>query len=144
MAESKRTLMQKRAGYALDKITGVRDDNGQNKQLKAGYARFTKRLPAMVLHNGLGQAFAFLLADSGKDGGLDEKKPSFKVYRDIAEWLTGEEANIPSLRGIDTGGVLEALVNNGRSDYLRAQEEALALLDWMTMFADAFLPKEGS
>mgnify|MGYP000681006396 CR=1 FL=1 len=115
------TLEQERAKYALDAI----------KQFQSGdkekYRTLIKKLPAMILNNGLGQALAFLLADDEGKG-----KPSGKLYERLQTWVVGKQ-------GIYTGNFIDSLMANGRTEYMHAQHETLKLLTWMTKFADAYL-----
>lgn len=88
-------LTQKRAGYALEVIRRIKAEQA------AAYGRHVRRFPAMVQHNGLGQALAFLLADdaggiNGKSDGKGNWKPKEQTvtaagqfYRDLEEWLCG-------------------------------------------------------
>jgi CRISPR-associated protein Cmr5 len=134
-----RTLEQYRAKYALDSIQEVLGFP-QNVD-KAKYGATIRKLPAMILNNGLGQALAYLLADDeGK-----HSKPSWLLYQDFQEWLSGPPAPThPSRTYTDgTPNLIEQLMSGDREKYLRAQQEALALLVWMKKFTDAYLPKGG-
>ena len=124
------TLGQKRAKYALDVISRAEDNGGED------YGRHVRKLPAMILNNGLGQALAFLLADDeGK-----KQKASWQLYNDLQAWL----CKVENPRCIyKNSELIKSLMDNDRSKYLQAQDEALKLLVWMTKFADAYLPKSG-
>ena len=121
-------LEQKRAKYALDKVLKEKKD-------KEKYGTFIRRLPPMILTNGLGQALAFLLADAeGK-----EEKPSWRIYSQMQQWLIIEQ----KIYAKPDSGLIETIVRGSRSDYMHAQQEALSLLVWMKKFADAYLPESG-
>ena len=132
-----RTLEQHRAKYALDQVSVVgvphKEDN------KAKYGTLVRRLSAMIMNNGLGQALAFLLAD---DEG-EHKKPSWLLYQQLQDWLSGPATSErPSRIYIGTEpNLIQHLMLGNREGYQRAQQESLALLAWMTKFADAYLPK---
>lgn len=120
-----KTLEQQRAVYAL---TIIKRQNSEE------YGRHVKKLPAMILNNGLGQALAFLLAD---DEG-NHNKASYRLYSDLNAWLCKKEHP----RCIYENGILiDSLMNGDRSQYMQAQEEALKLLVWLKKFADAYLLK---
>ena len=128
------TLEQKRAKYALDVIAKAkerdREKNGES------YGRYVRKLPAMILNNGLGQALAFLLADDeGK-----KQKASYHLYNDLNKWLCDEDNPRCVYKN---GKLIESLMTGDRSQYLQAQDETLKLLVWMKKFADAYLPKSG-
>jgi CRISPR-associated protein Cmr5 len=122
----RQTLEQERAKFALEKVRNWADRQGADT-----YARHIRKLPAMVRNHGLGQALAFLLAD---DAG--EEKPSGTLYKDLGEWLINRR-----IYAGDSDKLMDQLVSCSRDNYTRAQEETLAFLNWMTKFADAFLPK---
>lgn len=128
------TLEQKRAKYAIDVIAKAK----KKDKVKSGedYGRHVRRLPAMILNNGLGQALAFLLAD---DEGKNQKA-SWQLYDDLQSWLCKQE----NPRCIyENDNLIKSLMDNGRSQYLQAQDETLKLLVWMKKFADAYLLKLG-
>lgn len=129
------TLEQKRAKYALDAITKAKENDREKNG--EGYGRHVRKLPAMILNNGLGQALAFLLADAEKD----KQKASYQLYTDLNDWLCKKDN---SRCIFDNGDLIKSLMDNDRSQYLQAQNEALKLLVWIKKFADAYLPKGGN
>jgi CRISPR-associated protein Cmr5 len=132
-----RTMEQQRAAFALKKIQQL---SGQKDNAKEA-ALYIRKLPAMTFGNGLGQALAFLLAKTKSN---DEKTlsvhPAGQVYLIVAEWLV-ENRKVYSGKPTD---LLESMMNNNREQYMIAQEEAWALLDWLKKFADALLPTDES
>jgi len=119
------TLEQQRAEYALKSVTGFKGNETEK------YRTLIKKLPAMILNNGLGQALAFLLADAeGKNN-----KPSWRLYECLQKWIIQQ--------GIYAEKFIESLMNEDRTKYMHAQHETLKMLTWMTKFADAYLPKSG-
>lgn len=113
-------LSQERAAYAIECVRGVGEDHD--------YARLCRSLPVMLLQNGLGQSLAFLRS---KDG--DAHKA---LYKDISEWLIGKR------RIYAGGGLIEAVMEGGRDEYMEAQEEALELSGWLKRFADALIERD--
>ncbi|NMA55065.1 MAG: type III-B CRISPR module-associated protein Cmr5 [Firmicutes bacterium] len=124
-----KTLTQERAEYAYDKINQIRL---KPQYSPAKVAMHLRRLPAMVLANGLGQTLAFLLADAG----CDKNKPSYLVYDMLAQWLVAKR----KLYEGQPHDLIYHLVSGNRVAYQRAQQEVWALLDWLRKFADAYLP----
>jgi len=131
-----RTMEQKRAEYAMDKVKkhGFTEDKNIKK-----YATLIRKLPSMVMQNGLGQSMAYLLADAenNADAKNNKEKPSRKLYFCIGEWICKERKIYSS----PPEGLMQALMVGDKTTYLHAQQEALALLAWMRKFADAYLPK---
>jgi CRISPR-associated protein Cmr5 len=136
-----RTLEQHRAKYALDRVKTWLGEDGEPRQNASDYARHVRKLPTMVLNNGLGQAIAFLLADAGPKAGGS----SATLYRDLEAWLSGGTDQMRPMRVYvdETPDLITQLMAGDRAQYVRAQEEVLSLLVWMKKFADAYLPKGG-
>jgi CRISPR-associated protein Cmr5 len=132
------TLAQQRARFAMDFIK--KTSTVPAKEEKAKYLTLIHKAPTMILQNGLGQLLAFWLADN--EGKTDEKrkKPSGVLYDLLEAWLCGtNEDNSHPLRIYEKKDLIGELMQGSRNDYMRAQQEALALLGWMKKFAEAWL-----
>jgi CRISPR-associated protein Cmr5 len=117
------TLAQERSLFALEELKKI----GKVEK----FDKLASSLPAMILQNGFGQALAFLLA-KGSTG----KNPHHGLAFDIvALWL--------KKRGIITKAamneVMQEISSLPQGDYLRAQEETLAILEWLKRYANAGL-----
>lgn len=115
-----RTLGQKRAEYCLGALEKLGCKHEDFKSLSAG-------LPAMILQNGFGQALAFLLAKGG-----DKHVAAFDI---IAGWL--RRNNI--LQETGNAALLKEISRMEQSQYLHAQRETLAMLEWLKRYAHAGL-----
>ena len=122
------SLDQRRAEHALTKIKKRREHPRQSD-----YLSYAKALPASILQNGLGQAMATLLAAA-----KSEKDPHFLLYRDVEDWLCGDDEDAP-YRGCRDMGLLETIVKKDQRHYLRAHTEAQSYLDWLKKLAAAYL-----
>ena len=121
-----RTLGQERAEYALKKVLAIEN------QLKKEYKTFTAGAPTVILQNGFGQAMAFWLSKGGK-------KHKF-VFDSIKNWLT-EKSFINSANNSDKSedfDFVKRLSELEQKDYLKAQKEALMLLEWIKRYTSAF------
>lgn len=126
-----RTVEQKRAAFALRRVQGFR---GSKEKMMV----HINNTPFRILNNGLGQALAFLQADNeGKRG--NDRKESGRLFDILHEWLCGDVNDEYPCRvyPAEAGNLMSALMEGGRDDYMRAQEEALALFVWLKKFADA-------
>lgn len=123
-----RTLEQERALFAWERINSVcMEHPTQAKDV----AMHIKKMPAMVLANGLGQALAFLLQkDEGNRSG-----PEYIVYDIIAEWIVEERKLYTGPRA----DLMSRLIQGDRFLYRQAQEETWALLVWLKKFAEAYI-----
>lgn len=121
-----RTIIQKRAEFALAKVIQYRDI----EKLK----NFSAGAPSMILKNGFGQTLAFW-----KQKWHDEHKALFTI---IVEWLSYNNHN--DVRNVfatqtDPTRFLQELTTMTQRQYLTCQEETLRLLEWVKRFANADL-----
>ena len=101
-----------------------------SKDWKEKYGSLARKVPSLILTNGLGQTLAFLKA-KGKNDPSNEHEV---LYKHIADWLKRR------LKLEDD--LLEWVVNKATSQQYRlATMEALAFLLWLERFAEALLPK---
>lgn len=126
-----RSMDQERAEFALKQIQQVLKDPNTDHQKEV--RQHLNNLPALIRMNGLGQALAFFRM-KGKDTAHDT------IYRMVGTWL----CDTPSKGRIfsESADVLSAITQSDMAHYMAAQNEALALLQWLKKFAVALLPKE--
>ncbi len=125
MASQQQTLEQQRAQQAWNDIQSVvkRSDDFKKK-----YGSLARRVPMLVLTNGLGQTLAFLRAKGNEHTTLLEH---------LSTWTMSQVAPGASERDL-----LTWVLNNDSAAYRRATAEALAYLTWLKRFAEAELPTE--
>lgn len=123
-----KSLDLQRAEHALKAVENLRG------KVIGHYVSYVRALPAMILQNGLGQALASLLA-SAKPNSDD---PHARLHDQMQAWLCRDHPDAP-YRKADK--LIQAIVDGGENDYLRAHAEALAYLVWLKKFAVAFLTK---
>ena len=130
-----RTLEQKRAKFCLEFIRKFENDEQRKEKLRT----LIQKSPVFILQNGLGQLLAYLLADNAGEKG-EHQKASGILYCHLQEWLCGEkgEDNCPC-RIYRDGELIKQVIAGNRKDYIRAQEECLALLNWLKKFAETWL-----
>lgn len=124
-----RTLQQKRAAHALNRVRELADK--LNSDHKKDYRAYVDRLGPAIVMNGLGQALASELA--AKEA--KEKKPHYELYLSLKSWLCS-----PSGVYQEDNDLLDAVTKHGETEYLRAQAEALAWLEWHKKFCRAQFP----
>jgi len=121
------TKEQKRSAFALEQIEKV-----FRLPVDKETANFVVGVPTMVLANGLGQTMAFLLSK--------QKDQHTKTFRVIRQWL---EQEVPSLKTVSDLDFLKSFSGLDQNKYLLAQQEALALLQWLKRYVRAFEKEEG-
>ena len=131
-----RSLAQKRAQHALACVSAL---NASGKY--GNYVPYVKALPATIIISGLGQALAMEKAAAHTAKG-DAKLGHENLFSHLNDWLCKGWPNSPNRKGAD---VLVQIIQNDEADYVRAQAEALAYLDWLKKLAVAQLvsPDEG-
>lgn len=120
------TIQQKRASYAMKKITALQTHLKADEQKE--FISYASGLPAMIHTNGLGQTMAFCKM-KGKD------RESYKqLYDIISVWLCKECQPYHGKTDVLTG-----ITETDCQQYQLATVEALALMSWVKKFAKAFL-----
>lgn len=128
------TLAQKRSAYALDQVIQL-ESQGIPK-----FDKLASSLPAMILQNGFGQTLAFLLSKATKNSKLDTRTPHFQAFKIITQW----HVNQGKLSKNDPPQAAMTVISEmPQSEYLRLQEETLALLEWVKRYANADLFGKG-
>ncbi|MBV5329726.1 MAG: type III-B CRISPR module-associated protein Cmr5 [Chlorobium sp.] len=119
------TMGQQRAAYCLEMLKNLACSRADFKALSAG-------LPSMILQNGFGQTLAFLLAK-----GKDKHLAAFEI---TALWLVNRKLIDHSNHQID---ILTQISKMPQTQYLQAQRETLAMLEWLKRYANAALFEGG-
>jgi CRISPR-associated protein Cmr5 len=127
-----KTLEQKRAEQAWECVQKV---TKKSQEFKKKYGSLARKVPMLVLTNGLGQTLAFLKA-KGKSDPADEHTV---LFRHLSDWVLSQVA--PNTTA-SNGDLLQWVLHNDSVAYRRATTEALAFLNWLKRFAEAELPTE--
>jgi CRISPR-associated protein Cmr5 len=124
------TLEQQRAAAAWKNIAEV---SQRPEDFKKKYGSLAKKVPSLILTNGLGQTLAFLRA-KGKDDRNDEHNV---LFQHLSTWTMGQVAPNAGQQSL-----LDWVRANDSPAYRRATTETLAFLVWLKRFAEAELPTE--
>ena len=90
------------------------------------YKSYVKKVPMMVLNNGLGATFAFVYSKK-KDGNAYEL-----IDKQVLKWfeLDGKE------------DLVKWIINQESQEYRATTNEVLALFNWLKRFADGMIEKD--
>lgn len=121
-----RTLEQMRAADALSRVQRLAN---KGATFKDKYRSYVDRLGPTIIMNGLGQALATEKA-SGDDA-------HDALYAGLSRWLCRSEGGVYS----NYDDALKAIVAESQDQYLLAQTEALAWLQWHKKFCRASFPR---
>lgn len=127
-----KTLQQQRAKHALEEIKKAGNKYPIDNDNRDKFVAYAENAPASIIINGLGQAAATLCAQAKGD----KNDPHYAVYNALQSWLCRNEEAAPYK---SEKKLLIAITNKDRDNYLHAQAEALAYLEWYKKFAVAFL-----
>lgn len=127
-----KTLEQQRAQRAW---TCVQEVTNRPPDFKKKYGSLARKVPMLVLTNGLGQTLAFLRA-KGKNDPADEHTI---LFHHLSDWVLSQVA---PHTGTGNQDLLQWVLHNDSVAYRRATTEALAFLNWLKRFAEAELPAE--
>lgn len=122
---------QKRSDFALKQLKDT-FSNGEDFVITEKLANFIVGAPTMILQNGFGQTMAFLISKC--KGKTDINDKHYFTFRTIARWSERVNDQVPPERS----GFFEAVSNLEQNDYLKLQEEALKMLQWLKRYARAF------
>lgn len=127
-----RTLGQKRAEFALKQVLSITKDMNENE--RKDFKNFAAGAPSTILQNGFGHALAFWLSKKGDK--------HLNLFDMVMEWLSydnGENIRNTFASKKERSGFMKELSEMEQSQYLTAQKESLALLEWVKRFANADL-----
>ncbi len=130
MPSQQQTLEQQRAQQAWIDIQSVVNNSDD---FKKKYSSLARRVPMLVLTNGLGQTLAFLRA-KGKNDPSDEHNV---LFNHLSRWTMSQVAP-----NAGNQNLLDWVLRSDSVAYRRATAEALAYLVWLKRFAEAELPTE--
>lgn len=133
MAEN--NLGQRRAACALKAVDDIKGEDYSGK-----FRSYVERLPASIVMNGLGQALASELASAGRsEEGKSDSEAHKRLFKEIEDWLLKERVIYA-----EKADLMNAIVSGSQEQYVLAQAEALAYLEWLKKFSQAFLKKEAN
>lgn len=135
------TIGQQRADFALKALKENLSGDGDKKNLREEFPQFTAGLPAMILQNGFGQTLAFLLAKAtdSKTRNFKKNDKHYVAFQIIKEWLIKNSL----LQNGQELSIIKEISEMDQADYLQAQRETLAMLEWLKRFANAALFEGG-
>jgi len=93
------------------------------------YKSYVKKIPMMVLTNGLGATFAFVYSKKNKEAyGL--------IYTQVDEWLKKD------YKQNNNDELVKWIIDQDSQSYRAVTNEVLALFNWLKRFADGMIEGE--
>lgn len=118
----------------------------------AKYKSYVKKLPSMILSNGLGQTLAFVCAKRKKiknekdekklPGNSDNPKNAYDlIYKHLTEYLKSNSS--PRIKMPEgQNELIEWVISLDSYNYRYVTEEILAFLNWLKKFAEGMIETE--
>jgi CRISPR-associated protein Cmr5 len=136
---TKETIITKlekgRAEFAyrcVEKAIEIFKDNSKKQKEYKSYAR---KIPTMILSNGLGQTLAFIKAKSEKGNAYD------LIYQQLTEYMKSDHtARIKMPQ--EKNDLVEWVISCNSSTYRYITQEILAFLNWLKRFAEGLIEVE--
>jgi CRISPR-associated protein Cmr5 len=134
LKETNITKLEKgRAEFAYKCAVEAKDK--EDKNFKSEYRSHVKKIPTMILSNGLGQTLAFIKSKS-KEGNAYEL-----IYKQITDYMKSEH---PSRINMPNGedDLTKWVINVDSSTYRYITQEILAFLNWLRRFAEGLIKEK--
>jgi CRISPR-associated protein Cmr5 len=136
---TKETIITKlekgRAEFAyrcVEKAIEIFKDNSKKQKEYKSYAR---KIPTMILSNGLGQTLAFIKAKSEKGNAYD------LIYQQLTEYMKSDHtARIKMPQ--EKNDLVEWVISCNSSTYRYITQEILAFLNWLKRFVEGLIEVE--
>jgi len=135
----KETIISKlekgRAEFAyrcVEKAIEIFKDNSKKQK---EYKSYTRKIPTMILSNGLGQTLAFIKAKSEKGNTYD------LIYSQLTEYMKSAHTvriQMPK----EKNDFVEWVISCDSSKYRYITQEILAFLNWLRRFAEGLIEVE--
>lgn len=140
--EHKKKLIEEVLKQAYQKLKNKKDLNDDEKKvlniyekLLDNYRSYARKIPQMILSNGLGQTLAFVYSKK-KDGNAYDL-----IYRQITDYMKSDSTARITMPA-DEDELVKWVISLDSSKYQHATEEILAFLKWLKRFAEGMIEEE--
>lgn len=103
-----------------------------DEKKRKDYRSYIRKIPQMILSNGLGQTIAFIYAKKEKGNAYE------LIYNQLTDYLKSESTIRISLPA-DKNELVKWIISLDSQNYQYATEEVLAFLNWLKKFADGMI-----
>jgi CRISPR-associated protein Cmr5 len=132
----KETIISKlekgRAEFAYKCVEKAIEIFKDNSKKQKEYKSYTRKIPTMILSNGLGQTLAFVKAKSEKGNAYD------LIYSQLTEYMKSAHTvriQMPK----EKNDFVEWVISCDSSKYRYITQEILAFLNWLRRFAEGLI-----
>jgi len=122
-----------RAEFAYKCVEDVIKKSDQKK--KKEYQSHVKRIPQMILSNGLGQTLAFIKAKSKKGNSYD------LIYKQLTDYMKSDCTSRISTPDNESD-LIEWVISCDSIDYRYITQEVIAFLGWLRRFVEGLIKED--
>ncbi|MBO8152649.1 MAG: type III-B CRISPR module-associated protein Cmr5 [Candidatus Marinimicrobia bacterium] len=112
------------------------------------YASYVKKIPQMILSNGLGQTLAFIISKKQKQkenrppGSKENPKNAYDlIYKQLTEYMKSNHTSRISMPHNESD-LIKWVISCNSTDYRYITQELLALLGWLKRFVEGLIEEE--
>jgi CRISPR-associated protein Cmr5 len=128
-------LEKGRAEFAYRCVEEAIETFKKDSKKQKEYKSYTRKIPTMILSNGLGQTLAFIKAKSKKEKAYD------LIYQQLTEYMKSDHtARIKMPQ--EKNDLVEWVISCNSSTYRYITQEILAFLNWLKRFAEGLIEVE--
>ncbi|HON72169.1 MAG TPA: type III-B CRISPR module-associated protein Cmr5 [bacterium] len=110
--------------------------NRLNNKEQKEYRSYSRKIPTMILTNGLGQTLAFIKSKSEKGNAYS------LIYDQLTEYMKSDSTlkiQMPS----GESDLVKWVISSDSVTYRYIEQEILAFLNWLKRFAEGLIEEEG-
>jgi len=105
------------------------------KDKSKDYKSHVKKIPSMILSNGLGQTLAFIKAKSNSKSGDAYKL----IYEQLTNYLTKNDSSSRIKMSQSEKELIKWVINLDSTNYRYLTEELLSFLNWLKRFSEGLI-----
>jgi CRISPR-associated protein Cmr5 len=125
-----------RAEFAYGCVENAIQTFQSERKKQKEYKSYVKKIPSMILSNGLGQTLAFVKAKSKTGNAYD------LIYKQLTKYMKSEHTTRISMPQNENDLAKWAISENPEK-YRYITQEILAFLQWLKRFAEGLIEEEG-
>jgi len=135
--ESIITKLEKgRAEFAYNCVKRAIEIFQENHKKQKEYKSYTRKIPTMILSNGLGQTIAFVKAKAEKGNAYD------LIYKQLTEYMKSDHTTRIRMPQ-NKNDLVEWVISCDSLTYRYITQEILAFLTWLKKIAEGLIEEEG-
>lgn len=135
MAKKETIITKLESGRAEFALVCAQEACSKNKQIQKEYRSYARRIPQMILSNGLGQTLAFVFSKKKKGNAY------YLVYEQINKYMSSPHVSV--IQKPNDKDLAEWVFSLNTHEYRYVEEEILAFLNWLRRFAEGLIIEEG-